>query len=154
MRVSTPTRRERTPEYNGELRVVVGVDGSECATRALAFAAQEASLRGAELHVVSAYGATPYVTASPMIPLESDHQSTAAAIVDESLAHVHEIDLALVSKGEIRYGSAGRVLVEMSRGATLLVVGSHGRGTAASLLLGSVSEYCVHHAVSPTTIVR
>ena len=150
----TATRIEGAPVSDGELRVVVGVDGSACGTRALEFAAQEASYRGAALHVVSACGTTPYVTAWPMVLLESDHQATAAAIVDESLARVHEIDHMLVSKGEIRYGLAGRVLVETSRGATLLVVGSHGRGRAASLLLGSVSEYCVHHAVSPITIIR
>ena len=141
-------------DADGELRVVVGVDGSECGTRALEFAADEGALRGAVLHVVSAYGAKPSVTAWPTVLLESDHQETAAAIVDESLAHVRRIDDALVSKGEIRYGSAGHVLVDVSHGATLLVLGSRGWGYVASILLGSVSEHCVHHAVCPITIVR
>lgn len=143
-----------TRNDDGELRVVVGVDGSECGTRALAFAAHEAALRGAVLHVVTAYGVIPYVTAWPTVLLESDHQEIAAAIVDESLAHVRRIDDTIVSKGEIRYGSAGHVLVDVSHDATLLVLGSHGRGHVASVLLGSVSEHCVHHAVCPITIVR
>jgi nucleotide-binding universal stress UspA family protein len=81
-------------------------------------------------------------------------QVSAGAIVDDSFAYVQEIEPAIVSKGEIRYGVAGSVLVETARGATLLVVGSSGRGQVASLLVGSVSEHCVHHADSPVTVVR
>ena len=139
--------------HPSELRVVVGVDGSDMSTRALEFAAHEAALRGALLHVVSAYEDAPYETAWPVVPLGLD-QVSAGAIVDESLAHVREIEPAIVSKGEIRYGVAGRVLVETARDATLLVVGSRGRRQVASLLLGSVSEHCVHHADSPVTVVR
>jgi nucleotide-binding universal stress UspA family protein len=137
----TPTSGDGAQNQDGELRVVVGVDGSECGTRALVFAAHEAALRGALLEVVSAYEETPYVMAWP-------------AIVDESLAQVQELEPQIVSKGEIRFGPAGNVLVDVSQGAALLVIGSRGRGQVASLLLGSVSEHCVHHAASPTTIVR
>jgi nucleotide-binding universal stress UspA family protein len=137
----TPTSGDGAQNQDGELRVVVGVDGSECGTRALVFAAHEAALRGALLEVVSAYEETPYVMAWP-------------AIVDESLAQVQELEPQIVSKGEIRFGPAGNVLVDVSQGAALLVIGSRGRGQVASLLLGSVSEHCVHHAASPTTVVR
>ena len=152
--MTRPTSGGGTGDDDGELRVVAGVDGFECGTRALEFAAHEAALRGAVLHVVSAYGATPYATAWPPVLLESDHQGTAAAIVDESLSHTRGIDDTLGSKGEIRYGSACNVLVDVSHGATLLILGSRGRGHVASVLLGSVSEHCVHHAVCPISIVR
>ncbi len=105
-----PRRSGAAQNNAGESRVIVGVDGSECGTRALEFAAHEAALRGARLEVVSAYGATPYVTAWPPVLLESDHQKTALAIVEESLAHANHIDPALVTKGETRYGDAGGVL--------------------------------------------
>ena len=151
--MSTPTSSAASPEHAGELRVVVGVDGSECGTRALAFAAHEAALRGALLQVVSAYEEIPYVMAWPVVPSGPD-QVTAGAIVDESLAQVQEIEPQIVSKGEIRYGPAGNALVEVSRGAALLIVGSRGRSQMAGLLLGSVSEHCVHHAAAPITVVR
>ncbi len=151
--MTSATNGERPADHPSELRVVVGVDGSDCGTRALEFAAHEAAFRGALLHVVSAYEDAPFTTPWPVVPLVLD-QVSAAAAVDESLARVQEIEPAIVSKGEIRYGLAGRVLVSLSQNATVLVVGSRGRNELASLLLGSVSEYCVHHAAPPVTVVR
>ncbi len=52
-----------------------------------------------------------------------------------------------------RHGAAGDVLVDLSREASLLVVGSRGRGRIAGALLGSTSAYCAHHASVPVAIV-
>ena len=98
--MSRPKNDDGRPMHDGQLRVVVGVDGSECGRRALLFAAHEAALRGALLEVVSAYEETSYVMAWPVVPLGPD-QVTAGAIVDESLTRVQEFEPELVSKGEI-----------------------------------------------------
>jgi len=137
---------------SGELRIVVGVDGSPCAERALEFAAHEAALRGALLHVVGAYEIPPSA-GWVVVPLEPFAES-AAASVSEALARVHDLEPSVVTKGESLHGFAGSVLAEASRGATLLVVGSRGHSELTGLLIGSISEHCAHRASCPTVIVR
>ena len=51
-------------------------------------------------------------------------------------------------------GAPSAVLVDESRDADLLVVGSRGLGGFSGLLLGSVSQQCAHHAACPVVIVR
>jgi nucleotide-binding universal stress UspA family protein len=139
-------------EPTGELRVVVGVDGSPCAERALILAAYEAALRGALLHIVSAYEMPPS-SGWIVVPLDPFEEG-AAAIVSQALAIVREHNPELVTKSEHSYGFPGTVLVEAAEGASLLVVGSRGHSKLTDLLLGSVSEHCAHHALCPTVIVH
>lgn len=134
----------------GELRIVVGVDGSDCAKRALDYAAHEASRAGAILQIVSVYN----------VPVEGSWVGTgllhedAITVVEESLGHVAEIEPRLVTKGDVTLGVPGPVLAETAAGADALVVGTRGHGHVAGIILGSVSEYVLHHATCTTTIVR
>lgn len=50
-------------------------------------------------------------------------------------------------------GHAAEVLIKAATGARLLVVGSHGHGTFAGLMLGSVSQHCVQHAPCPVVVI-
>jgi nucleotide-binding universal stress UspA family protein len=140
--------------------IIVGVDRSAGAEEALRFAFEEAQLRGATLRAVHAWqfgyiGAPSLEGAVQVLGAELDeHRSAAGAVLD---AMVRE---AIPDAGDMRIerrvveGAAAAVLVEESRGADLLVVGSRGHGGFAQLLLGSVSQQCAHHAECPVVIVR
>lgn len=51
-------------------------------------------------------------------------------------------------------GHSGRVLVDASKAAALLVVGSRGHGELGGMLVGSVSYFCVTHADCPVVVLR
>jgi nucleotide-binding universal stress UspA family protein len=59
-----------------------------------------------------------------------------------------------VIERRVSEGAPATVLVDESRQADLLVVGSRGHGGFAGLLLGSVSQQCSHHAACPVVIVH
>jgi nucleotide-binding universal stress UspA family protein len=55
---------------------------------------------------------------------------------------------------EILEGPPALMLLKAAEGAEVLVVGSRGHGAFAGMLLGSVSQHCVHHATCPIVVVR
>jgi nucleotide-binding universal stress UspA family protein len=149
---------------NDRARVVVGVDGSECARAALVFALAEAARRGAELDVVSvvptleywpvAFGMAAYSAAMPTLEqIIREVEQEIRGFVDSVVAEQGE-SAADAVRVQTLPGAPAAVLVEQARGADLLVVGHRGRGGVASALLGSVSMHCLLHAPCPITIVR
>ncbi len=132
--------------------IVVGVDGSECGDRALRFALAEARLRGADVRAVHAWS-MPYYEFP--IPVE-DVRSGAVALLDDAVERAvsGESDPLPAIARIAAQGQTSVVLVDESKGAELLVVGSRGHGGLASLLLGSTSMQCAHHAACPIAIVR
>jgi nucleotide-binding universal stress UspA family protein len=137
--------------------IVVGVDDSEGAKVALRFALEEAKLRQATLRAVHAWqfgGTSGIEGAYPVIGADrSDlHRAAEAALeaaVEEVVSERGEVEV----ERRVVEGAAASVLVDESRDAELLVVGSRGRGGFAGLLLGSVSQQCAHHAACPVVIV-
>jgi nucleotide-binding universal stress UspA family protein len=138
--------------------IVVGVDQSEGAKAALRFALEEARLRQAKLRVVHAWqfgyiGAPGFEGSLPAVggDLAEFHEAAEAAL-DETLRGVVADGVAIERR--VDQGAAASVLIEESRDADVLVVGSRGHGGFAQLLLGSVSQQCAQHAVCPVVIVR
>lgn len=129
-------------------RIVVGVDGSDGSTRALEWAAAEAAHTGATLEIHTAYGPGGVLTTP------ASTERAMRRLIDQSVAHVHQAAPSVDTVGFTHEGSPITALIEASRGAELLVVGSRGRGGFAGLLLGSVSQQCAVHAHSPVVIVR
>ncbi|MTV27149.1 universal stress protein [Nitriliruptoraceae bacterium ZYF776] len=135
-------------------RIVVGVDTSEHATRALRWAVEEARLRDATLEVVHSFP-WPEVTAMPAIitmPSEEELVKAAEAVVDEALASVPEHGEVEVLR-TVRAGGAAGVLCRVAEGADLVVVGARGVGGFRGLLLGSVSQQVVAHAPCPAVVI-
>ena len=142
--------------------ILVGVDYSDGARAALAFAHEEARLRQATLRAVHAWqfgfvdygGFGGFERAVPGIGDIHELRDVAAAALDatvrEALPDLDGISL----EHRVAEGTPGAVLVDESRDADLLVVGSRGLGGFAQLLLGSVSQQCAHHAACPVVIVR
>jgi len=138
-------------------RVVVGVDGSEISEAALAFAFQEASRRRCGLTVTHGWYAptidaigTPVVLPVPLDEVASDELRTTAEALAGWREEYPDVDVRTI----VHHGKAAKILVEASKGAALVAVGSRGRGGFASLLLGSVSHAVLHHAYCPVAIVR
>jgi nucleotide-binding universal stress UspA family protein len=138
----------------GSARIVVGIDGSDNAKEALRWAARQAGYTGASLDVVGAWE-FPATYGWVAIPSEDlDLAGFAQKAIDEALADVYEGNVPASVSSRVIQGHAAEVLVEASKGAELLVVGSRGYGGFTDALLGSVSTYAVHHAHGPVTVVR
>jgi nucleotide-binding universal stress UspA family protein len=141
-------------------RIVVGVDDSEQAAAALRWALAEGVLRQASVEVVHSW--TPPVSALPfgatlVIPVDEAAVDAAARtsveeLVDKALAEIDgprpPVQVTILP------GGPSTTLVEVSEGADMLVVGSHGRTGLSRLMLGSVAMACVNHASCPVVVVR
>ncbi len=135
-------------------RVVVGVDGSALAANALEFAIEEAQLRKATLHVTYAYTVmSSPVTGSTGKDYYEQVERVAKEFLEEIMAKAPSTEGLDVEWLGVP-GNPSEVLIEASRGATLLVVGSRGQGGFLGLLMGSVSTQCVHYSHCPVLVVR
>jgi nucleotide-binding universal stress UspA family protein len=135
-------------------RIVVGVDGSEHARRALEWAVEEAGRRDATIDAVHAYRSLPYfpgmefgyVAPPPKEKLEAEALQRLLEVI-EGLHTDVPVDPIVIDD------SAARALIDTARGAELLVVGSRGFGGFKGLLLGSTSLQVVTHAPCPVVVV-
>lgn len=151
-----PDREGDPTTYGGTMeKIVVGVDASPGARRALEWAVSEAHLRGAKVVALHAWQ-LPYVVSTPLgvvsVPVEGA-DATAEAELDAAIDEVEAAHLNTPIERVVVVGSPAGALIEAAQDAALLVVGSRGHGGFAGLLLGSVSHQLAHHAPCPVVIV-
>ena len=147
--VGTTPRQVQAP-------IVVGVDGSTNSKDALSWAMRQATLTGAAVRAVCVWH-RPSALFTPVEPgarlllpdLEKDAADELARVVSEA-GETSGVEL----EQRVLEGHAIPVLLEQAKEASLLVLGSRGRGAFTGMLLGSVSEHCVSHAPCPVAVVR
>ncbi len=139
--------------YRG--RVVVGFDGSDSATKAAQWAADEARTRGRGLALVHAI--LPPVTTGglgvglpPSLDLIEQLEKQAKDQLDAVAAGFDGVDVTT----HIAIGAPSAAMLEASETADLLVIGSRGRGGFRGLLLGSVGAQVAAHSACPVAVIR
>lgn len=132
--------------------VVVGVDGSSGSVAALEWAARLAPSLGAGILALTVWHHES--SWSPFVPQGLDPEVEAKQILSETLARAFgdRIPEALVQR--CHRGRPAKVLIDQSKSARMLIVGSRGYGGFAGLLLGSVSSVCAEHAKCPVLVVH
>ena len=142
-----------TPVY------LVGVDGSNCGGRALAYAAERAAASGGRIIVAHVIEWSPYSFSTPQEneqrhkrreeELARAHQE----VVDPVVARLQE--QGLEAEGVVRHGHVAETLAGLGEelGATTIIVGRHGSSRLKAKIFGSVASSLVQIADRPVSVV-
>lgn len=138
-------------------RIVVGVDGSEGATRALSWCAEYAPRLGLEVVAVLSVPIPVYAGLVPFGQWPAEDPEARERLVET----VRDEWCTPLREGHVKYdalvvdGSAPWMLMDVAdrEDADLIVVGSRGHGGFGELLLGSTSHQLAHHSRRPVVIV-
>jgi nucleotide-binding universal stress UspA family protein len=139
--------------------VVVGVDGSDHAETALEYGFAYADRHGLPLLALHVYAPdtfaypmapTPYPVPQELERIRADATRATEELVGRWSAKYPDVQ----ADRAVEEGQAAHQLVDASRGAALLVVGSCGHGRLVGMVLGSVSQAAVRHAHCPVAVVR
>lgn len=137
--------------------VVVAVDGSDASKNAVRWAANTAMKRGIPLRLASSYTMPQFLYAEGMVPpkeLFEDLQAETLEKIEEARALAHEVAPEIKIGHTVAEGSPIDMLLEMSHGVTMIVMGSRGMGGLSGMVMGSVSASVVSHANCPVVVVR
>ena len=135
-------------------QIVVGVDGSESSNNALRWAVRLAPSMNATIHAVVAWEYPIVLGMDGGMHGSWKPDETAKEILGNALNLVFGNDRPVGLKASISQGHPTFVLLDASKDAEMLILGSRGLGGFAGLLLGSVSAYCAEHAKCPVLVVH
>ena len=139
--------------------IVVGIDGSEHARRALGWAVREAALRRVPLSVLTVNQAVAGTFTGAAVPYPGDTelaksaQDSAYAQTQDALDALGDAARPPAVTVHALTGLPAAALIEASQDAELVVVGSRGAGGFRRLLMGSVSTQVSQHACCPVVII-
>ena len=139
--------------------IVVGVDGSDSSREALRWAYDEAAHHSASITAVSCWHppAMPMTPPYGSLPPEGYADQPRQEALDLLERFVSDLDVrepAVDVRTAVEEGNPAEVLIERSKEADLVVLGSRGHGGFKGMLLGSVSQHLVAHAECPVVVVR
>jgi nucleotide-binding universal stress UspA family protein len=138
--------------------IVVGIDGSHNSSHALEWAMSEAALRNADLTVITVNSVPASYWSGQPVALAGDAERVeeirklAQEAVDKAAATLGD-KLPKSVKVVAISGFPAKTLIDTSKGADLMVIGSRGAGGFGSLILGSIASQVVHHSHSPVVVV-
>jgi nucleotide-binding universal stress UspA family protein len=135
-------------------RIVAGVDGSPSSLDALAWAAQQAERTGAALEVLSTWEWPSSLGWAVPVPDDFDPEGEVRQALEAATGPVRAAHPDVQINTRVVNGHPAPSLVEASKGADLLVVGSRGHGEFLGMVIGSVSEFCASHAHCPVLVHR
>jgi nucleotide-binding universal stress UspA family protein len=140
-------------------RILVAIDGSETALRAIDFAIKQARYApAAELHVLNVQPTlSNYTAAEIYVTAERIHQvatERARAILDAAAGHLK--DAGCRFKLEQMEGDAAETIANraMELDCESITMGTHGLSSFGILFMGSVAQRVVHYATVPVTLVK
>jgi len=134
--------------------IVVGVDGSDGSVGALSWACNVAARTDASVEAVTTWQWPMSLGPAVPIPTGYDPAGDAQTLLESIVRPEADRHPSLTIGIRVVEGHPAEVLVQASRHAGLLVVGSRGHGAFAGMLLGSVSQHCAAHAACPVLIWR
>jgi len=132
-------------------RIVVGIDGSDAAINAAKWAVTEAVSRSIPLRLVHVVPERPAGTGPDDDGLEVEYAQTSLRAADAALQAMGE---PVKVESDIVHGTPEGVLIDESRRAAMVCIGSVGIGWIASKLLGSTADAVARNAQCPVAIIR
>lgn len=137
--------------------ILVAIDGSKAGEKAFTVAVDEARLHGAKLHAI-------YVVETGLfssLPADNTVEIMYRALEKEgeqvlSKARAKAAESGITLTTHMKQGHAGNAIISLAEKEkiSLIIVGSHGKGQADRLLLGSVSNYVITHGTISSMVVR